>query len=540
MTLRARFSLFTSALLTVVLVAAGVVLERIESARVDRELERRAVELARGVAVERTARRPDPPPGAPLPPDDDTGPRPPGAPPPRDDGDPPRAATPRDDAAAPGGAASSAGPAMGDVRALRDEPDGAHAETFLLQMPPRDAPETVGLLLAHGATGPSRLTKADADRFAAQPPEAVARFAQGERTFVVATHQPPPRGGPPWRREGPGPPEGRGPRAPARLVAVAFLDATRAAEAHAARVTRGAVVGAVAVALGALLSFLLAGRMLRPVRVAAAAAEAIERPEQRLPAPASADELGRLVAVLNGMLARLEASSERERRFLATASHELRRPLTALLGELELATAPGRGADAVRASAVLALEDARSMRRLVEDLLHHARARAGALRLVEGEVDLGDLVAEAVARSERTTGAAGRTTVEPMPAVTLSVDVDALRQVLENLLVNAATHGGLDVRVTVRATASASGLVLAVEDDGPGVPPEEAARVFEPFGRGDRARAVPGFGLGLAIARDLVTAHGGTIAVESPVRPGDARPGTRFLVRVPASRVRAG
>ena len=101
-------------------------------------------------------------------------------------------------------------------------------------------------------------------------------------------------------------------------------------------------IGLGALLVGGLLSFALAGRMLRPVRVAALAAEASNAPAQRLPAPTVARRARSTRGVLNGMLGRLEAASDRERLFLATASHELRRPLTALLGELELAAAAGR------------------------------------------------------------------------------------------------------------------------------------------------------------------------------------------------------
>ena len=238
------------------------------------------------------------------------------------------------------------------------------------------------------------------------------------------------------------------------------------------------------------------------------------------------------------MLGRLEASSNRERLFLATASHELRRPLTALLGELELASAPGRGPDELRSSLALAREDARAMGRLVDDLLHHARAQAGTLRLVEGEAFLPELVADAADRSRRSVPHAFVLDVRDVPEVVLRADPDLLRQALENLLVNAAVHGGDGVRVTLHGERAPDAVLLHVDDDGPGVPAEERATIFEPFGRGDRARTVPGFGLGLAIAQDAVRAHGGELSMTSPC-PGrpEGRPGARFTLRIPAGRV---
>ncbi len=322
-------------------------------------------------------------------------------------------------------------------------------------------------------------------------------------------------------------------------MAVVFLETGPAYEAHRAFVVRLGGIGLGAVLVGGLLSFAFAGRMLRPVREAAAAAEAVERPTQRLPAPSSRDELGRLVGVLNGMLGRLEAASDRERLFLATASHELRRPLTALLGELELAGAPGRTTADLRAALALVEDDARAMSRLVDDLLHHARARAGTLRLADAEVSLSDVVADAVRRAGRVVPTLGAVEVGPLPAVHLHADPDAIRQAIENLLVNAGGHGGPGVHAALRAERDARGLSIHVEDDGPGIPVDEQTTIFEPFGRGDQARSVPGSGLGLAIARDLVAAHGGTLTLASPRRPDDAaRPGARFTITLPAARLR--
>jgi signal transduction histidine kinase len=149
------------------------------------------------------------------------------------------------------------------------------------------------------------------------------------------------------------------------------------------------------------------------------------------------------------------------------------------------------------------------------------------------------VVAEATARSRRAVGRPGAAIdVQGVPELLLRVDADALRQVLENLLVNALTHAGPQARVVVTARVDAAGVEVDVEDDGLGIQTDEQARIFEPFGRGDRTRMVPGFGLGLAIARDLATALGGSLAVTSPVRPTDAtHPGTRFTLRLPAARL---
>lgn len=334
------------------------------------------------------------------------------------------------------------------------------------------------------------------------------------------------------------PPEPRPPRPgpTAQLLGMAWVDVTGLRAALAERLRGLDLVLLSTLLAGGALAWLAAGLMLRPIRRAAEAAEAIDRVEQRLPARASDDELGRLVTLLNAMLSRLEAGARRERTFLASASHELRRPLAALTGELELALRGAGGAAALRESAALALSDARAMGRLVNDLLDHARMEAGALPLALAPAPLGDVVEEALARTRRALEGAPAVQVEPLPACEVVADRAALVRVLENLLENAATHGGPGVRVWLRGRAEPGALVLEVEDDGPGIPVGTLERLFEPFQRGDEARARPGSGLGLSIARALVKAHGGTLEALSPV-PGAApsRPGTRLVLRLPAA-----
>ena len=545
MTLRTRLALLTTALLASVLAASGVVLERVAARDVERSLEDRVRTRARSPLPARGDRTAAAPTGDPFAALGETRPPPPPPegeePPPPDDGmgaPPPPRGSGSSPASAPGGGPDPT------RRVLQPESDGAFVAVFHFQVPASDR-SGEAILRAQASTGGPRVSEREA-RAALQPIQRGAferAGADGTSYLVVQELAPllpqdrgPPGGGPPgWQPGDPRrPPMGQ----QRRVVSVAFLEAGPAREQHRAFVLRIAAIGIGALLLGALLAWALAGRMLRPVADAARAAEAIERPAQRLPMPGSADELGRLVGVLNGMLGRLEASSNRERLFLATASHELRRPLTALLGELELAAAPGRALGDLRSSLGLAREDARAMGRLVEDLLHHARAQAGTFRLVEGEAWLPELVTDAADRSRRSVPHAFALEVEDVPEVLLRVDPDVLRQALENLIVNAAVHGGEGVHVKVHGERTADALLLHVEDDGPGFPPEECATIFEPFGRGDRARAVPGFGLGLAIALDAAHAHDGTLTAASP-SPGipQARPGARFTLRLPLARV---
>ena len=544
MTLRLRFTSITTALLALVLATAGIVLERVTARDMEHTLENRAVERARGRAGEPPPEEAEPPP--PPPPEGPDGPA-------DDDPGPPAPAPP---APAPPPSAMSSGPQSGagsdatGRRVLLPESDGAAVEVFQFQQPL--AASLAGpMLLTHLVSDAPRLTEADARaHLSTKRTRYVERLELGGIRWVVAQDFAPPpadNGGrradsPPLRPGGP-----RGDRRPPpptprerRLISIAFLDAGPAVRAHQALVVEMAAIGVGALILGGLLAYALAGRMLRPVAGAARAAEGISHAKSRIPTPPSNDELGRLVTVLNGMLARLEAASDRERLFLATASHELRRPLTALLGELELASVAGRSSDELRASIALARDDGKAMGRLVDDILHHAKAQAGTLRLVETDVALPDLVADAVKRSRRSILRPVDVRTDGVPNSIVRADADLLRRALENLVVNAAVHGGDAVRVVVRGASDATGVMLHVEDDGPGIPEEEMRTIFDPFGRGDRARMVPGFGLGLAIARDVARAHGGDLTVVSPCPGADpSRPGSRFTLRVATERLSA-
>ena len=244
----------------------------------------------------------------------------------------------------------------------------------------------------------------------------------------------------------------------------------------------------------------------------------------------------RLSKVFNAFVERLQTADERERQFLASASHELRRPLAALRGELELAVRHRRSASELRDAIELALNDAEAMSRLTDDLLFHARDQAGMLTPDEDLVDLTDLVYGAVDRSQRALPGMPTLHVGDLPALEVRGDEDGLARVLENLIVNAGKHAGQDAFVSIDASVEATALVLHITDDGPGVPEGEQAEIFDAFARGDRARAVGGSGLGLSIARSWARAHGGDIRVTSPVHEGP-RSGARFSIRLPSERI---
>ncbi|HWS34706.1 MAG TPA: ATP-binding protein [Actinoplanes sp.] len=273
------------------------------------------------------------------------------------------------------------------------------------------------------------------------------------------------------------------------------------------------------------VTWLVVTRALAPVERIRREVEEItgERLDRRVPEPAARDEIQRLAVTMNRMLTRLEDSRQRQQRFVADASHELRSPLSSIRQAAEVARAhPGALPEGELAEAVL--EESGRMERLVDQLLLLTRTSEGGVRSVQ-DVDLDDLaLAEArrVRRSGLTVDSSG------VGAGRVRGELTALAQVVRNLTDNAARHARSTVGVVVRTRPD--GVELIVEDDGSGVPVGERERVFERFVRLDEARARDegGSGLGLAIVKETVEAHGGVVTVEVSHLGG-----ARFEIRLP-------
>jgi two-component system OmpR family sensor kinase len=267
-----------------------------------------------------------------------------------------------------------------------------------------------------------------------------------------------------------------------------------------------ALSGFGAALLAVAAAALLTRRGLRPLGRLADAAGEIERtadPSRRLPETGVADEIGRLTGVLNRMLASLEQSRAVERRFLADASHELRTPVTALLGNVEFAVRHGADQEVIAD-----LErDAARLARLVDDLL--VLERSGAAQQDLRPVDLARLVGDVVDAHPDGCVVAGA--VEP---VEVQGEADALARVLENLVENGLVHGPPGGRVTVSVRRRGDLALLTVSDEGRGPSREQQERVFERFWRGPNSADRPGSGLGLSIVAAIVERHGGRVAVE--------------------------
>ena len=285
------------------------------------------------------------------------------------------------------------------------------------------------------------------------------------------------------------------------------------------------LTGAVALLIAGIGGWVVASRTSRPLRRIARTAAEIDggRLGLRIRAKGPQDEVRFLADALDRMLDRLEDAFARQRGFVSDASHELRTPLTVVRGQLEVLARQEHpsGTDVRRVEGVVRQELLR-MQRLVEDLLLLARADEGQLVRVQA-LDVDTFLADAWDPHSVTAGRDFR--LGPgLPGGTLEADPDRIAQVISNLVRNAVAHTAEGGLVRLVARGHPSGLEIAVEDDGPGIPVEQRTRIFDRFHRADagRARDSGGAGLGLAIAKAIVEAHGGTIAAgEAPA--GGAR-----------------
>lgn len=272
------------------------------------------------------------------------------------------------------------------------------------------------------------------------------------------------------------------------------------------------------------LTWVVSGRALQPVEQIRDQADTISHSNltDRLPEAASSDEVGRLTTTLNEMLERLEAGARRQREFITDASHELATPLAAIRAELEIALAHPERAD-WPAVAERLLSDHRRLERLTSDLLTLARVDEPLSEDSAEVVDLAEIVAIQL-----------ESTILEVEADLQSLQVRGspphLARLVHNLVDNANRYG--KHRIAVQLAGEDGKAVLIVDDDGPGVPEADRARIFERFTRLDesRARSSGGAGIGLSLVRRVAEWHGGSVSV------GDApMGGARFVVRIPVA-----
>ena len=296
--------------------------------------------------------------------------------------------------------------------------------------------------------------------------------------------------------------------------------------------------------LGGTLLALLAGlavadRAMRPVKALTGLASRISRtrdPSERIPVPATDDEVGELARTMDGMLQALdeahserEQSLERQREFVADASHELRTPLTSIHANLELLQAAEVGSADDKHAVDSALVSTKRMSGLVSDLLLLARADAGR-KAATKDLDLATIAAGAL---EEVQPIAGGRRIEshldgPLP---LEGNPDELHRLIRNLLENAVRHTPEQTTVELTARRDGDEALLEVLDDGPGIPADMEDQVFDRFVRGEGPADTAsggGSGLGLAIVRAVAESHGGSVSAGRSIYGG-----ARFSVRLP-------
>lgn len=290
--------------------------------------------------------------------------------------------------------------------------------------------------------------------------------------------------------------------------------------------------GLVALAVSILIAVVLARSVYVPIRRVTNAAEEIARGnyEQQVPVDGPKEVKG-LAKSFNQMSKQVKHSQQMLRDFVADVSHELRSPLTSIKGFAQaMVDGTAKGKEAQLKAATVIEDESKRMMRLVEELLEFSRLESGQVTMVKEPVDLKELLQqchEIFSMHAEEKGIKLKTDIEPSPPVI--GDIDRLEQVFSNLLDNALKHTPADGEVSITARHPNPNIAeISIADTGPGIPPEQMRHVFERFYRADPSAGKAGAGLGLAIARQIVLAHGGDIMARSTLGKG-----TEFVVRLP-------
>jgi len=292
------------------------------------------------------------------------------------------------------------------------------------------------------------------------------------------------------------------------------------------------IAGPALIAVTAVSGYWLAGHALAPVERIRRQAASISAEDlgQRLNLNLPDDEVGRLARTFDQMLARLDDSFQRQRRFTADASHELRTPLAIIRGEVDVVLERSRSPQEYRDTLHSVATEVERMSRLVANLLLLSRSDSDEMVLALTSVDIADLLHVLVEQMQAQAQATNVTIQLDVPEqLMIEGDTDRLLQLFVNLLENTFIYAP-NSTVTVRGSQTGDIVEIIIADTGPGIHPEHLPHIFERFYRVDKARSRSsgGNGLGLAIAWEIARAHGGDISVEST--PGQ---GTAFTVRLP-------
>lgn len=276
--------------------------------------------------------------------------------------------------------------------------------------------------------------------------------------------------------------------------------------------------------VGLLGGWWLTGRAIRPLKTMTHAAESISAQNlaQRIDITETDDELGQLAVVLNQTFDRLQAAFERQVRFTADASHELRTPVAVILAQIELTLSRQRSDQDYRDALSTCLRASQRMKSLIENLLVLARLDTGAAELRLESLALDQLVNEAVELIRPLADQRRIAIACELAAVTVSADRNRISQVLTNLLTNAVRYNRDDGRIVITVREETDGVLVSIRDTGIGIAAEHLPHIFDRFFRVDpaRSRSEGSSGLGLAICQSLVTAHHGTLTAHSTLGEG--------------------
>ena len=292
------------------------------------------------------------------------------------------------------------------------------------------------------------------------------------------------------------------------------------------------LAGLIALILSLIIALLFARSIYQPINRVKVAAEKMAQGhyDQEIPV-AGPRECKELATSFNQMAQQVKRSQQQLRHFVADVSHQLKSPLTSIHGFAQ-ALLDGTANDeaAKQRAATIISEESRRMKKQVDQLLEIARMQAGQLRIERAPVDVNELLEHCrevftVQADEKQV----KIKIAAEPLMNVPGDFDRLEQVFSNLLDNAIKNSPKDGEVRLKGRNLTNEVEVSVSDDGPGIAPEQLPYLFERFHQATGVRS--GYGLGLAIAREIVTAHGGTIAAKS--EPGE---GAQFIVKLPFER----
>jgi len=289
--------------------------------------------------------------------------------------------------------------------------------------------------------------------------------------------------------------------------------------------------GTVTFLLALLLAVWLSRSIARPLQQVATAAHQLAGGELTARAPLTGpEEVRELAQSFNEMARQVQKSQQSQRDLVANIAHDLRTPLTAIQGFAQALVDGTAGESPTREQAAGAIyEESLRMRRMIDTLLELARFDAGQVQLQLQPLDLVQLTRHRLDHFQPRARETGITLkIEATAPVTLSGDAARLEQVLDNLLDNALRHTPAGGKITVTVRSAPPFGEITVTDNGPGIPAADLERIFERFYRAEKSRGGQGMGLGLAIVREIVQSHGGSIHAESVVDLG-----TRFIIQLP-------